>query len=105
MEISNKYGLFKGEGQRNRNSKETKQKDVDIEKLIQMQTEILMNKYNVSCLDVKQLQEVLNVGESNIYEMLKKKELPFREIGRRKVIPAIALATYLVLGRNIEKIS
>lgn len=71
---------------------------VDVEKLIQYQTELLMKKYNTACIDVKQLQEVLNVGETNAYDLLKENILPVRTIGRRKVVPAIAVATYLVKG-------
>ncbi|MGH4117957.1 helix-turn-helix domain-containing protein [Clostridium sp.] len=97
------YGMFYNADQTIKNEEEAKEKNVDIEKLIQIQTEILMNKYNTSCIDVKQLQKELNVGQSNIYEMLKKEELPVRTIGRRKVIPVIALATYLITGAAIKK--
>jgi predicted DNA-binding transcriptional regulator AlpA len=71
---------------------------VNVERLIIAQADLLMQKYNTACLDVKQLKEILNVGESNVYELLNTNSFPTETIGRRKVVPAIALAAYLVLG-------
>lgn len=66
MEKKHKYGLFYNANQTNKNKEEAKQINVNIEKLIQIQTEILMYKHNTSCIDVKQLQSELNVEEGGI---------------------------------------
>lgn len=69
----------------------------DVDKLIEIQTQQLRNTYNVECLDIQQLQKVLNIGESNSYKWMK--NCPYvRTIGRRKVIPIIWIARYLVTG-------
>lgn len=70
---------------------------MDKTKLIEIQTEQLRATYKVDCLDAKQLQSVLNVGESNVYDWLKKCR-SVRVIGRRKVVPIITIANYLVTG-------
>lgn len=67
---------------------------------IDLQSKLLMDKYKSSCLDVKQLQEVLNVGESNAYEFLKDNKNMVRVIGRRKVVPIVLLSVYLVTGSS-----
>lgn len=72
------------------------------EKMIGIQAELLMQKYGSACLDVKQMCEALNIGQSNVYELLKGSTLPVLVIGRRKVVSVVALATYLVLGKSSQ---
>ncbi|MBK5240235.1 helix-turn-helix domain-containing protein [Clostridium sp.] len=108
MSVNNKQKkltgtIFNTSSNKTKSINDIRELTVDIEKLIKMQYELLKNKYNSDCLNVKQLQEVLNVGETNIYTMLKQEKLPFRTIGRRKVVTVMALANYLMLGINIEK--
>ncbi len=69
----------------------------DVTKLVEIQTKQLRDTYKVDCLNAKQLQTVLNVGESNVYDWLKKCQ-SVRTIGRRKVVPIIVVANYLVTG-------
>ncbi|RMC97799.1 DNA-binding protein [Clostridium autoethanogenum] len=96
--------LFRDINSINKGSRESnKGEAVDVKQLIELQSKLLMDKYNVACLDVKQLKEVLNVGETNVYQMLRKNELLVVNIGRRKVVPIIALAKYLVEGIDVKK--
>lgn len=69
----------------------------DLDKLVSIQTAQLRGVYKTDCLDVKQLQQVLNVGESNAYDWLKTCSA-VRVIGRRKVVPIVWVAYYLVTG-------
>ena len=69
----------------------------DLDKLVSIQTSQLRGVYKTDCLDVKQLQQVLNVGESNAYDWLKGCPA-VRVIGRRKVVPVVWVAYYLVTG-------
>ena len=79
-------------------SKEIKQSPcTDVAQLVEIQAKLLRDTYKVECLDAKQLQAVLNVGETNVYDWLKKCQ-SVRTIGRRKVVPIIAVANYLVTG-------
>ena len=70
---------------------------VEVDKLIKIQADQLRSVYNTDCLDAKQLQQVLNVGESNAYEWLKGCPA-VRVVGRRKVVPVVWVAYYLVTG-------
>ncbi len=72
----------------------------DLEKLVAIQAEIMANQYGATCFDVKQLQRILGVGETNVYQLLKSGKLPCQTIGRRKVVPVVALAQYLVKGEE-----
>ena len=69
----------------------------DFDKLVTIQASQLRGAYKTDCLDVKQLQQVLNVGESNAYEWVKTCPA-VRIIGRRKVVPVVWVAYYLVTG-------
>ena len=76
---------------------ESQRQQVEVDKLVKIQADQLHSVYNTSCLDVKQLQKVLNVGESNAYEWLKSCNA-VRVVGRRKVVPIVWVAYYLVTG-------
>lgn len=64
--------------------------------LIALQMELIERQYGAVCLNVKQLAQVLNVGESNVYELLGSGKLHVKTIGKRKVVPIVSLAEYLV---------
>lgn len=70
----------------------------NLEKLVEAQARLMAEEYGATCFDVKQLQKILGVGESNVYQLLKNGALACRTIGRRKVVPVIALARFLVMG-------
>ena len=69
----------------------------DFDKLVTIQASQLRGAYKTDCLDVKQLQQVLNVGESNAYDWVKTCPA-VRIIGRRKVVHVVWVAYYLVIG-------
>ena len=77
---------------------ESTPKQIEATELISIQTVQLRQNYNTEGLDAKQLQQALNVGETNVYKLIKNCPT-VRVIGRRKVIPIIAVATYLVTGK------
>lgn len=76
---------------------ESQPQNRNFDKLIEIETNQLRYIYGTDCLDVKQLQQVLNVGESNAYDWIKKCPT-VRVINRRKVVPVIWVAYYLVTG-------
>lgn len=51
--------------------------DASIEKLVEIQAIALVNTYHTTCFDIKQLQEVLGVGETNAYRLVKSGKLVF----------------------------
>jgi len=78
--------------------------DISTEKLVEIQAMILASTYKTACFDIKQLQKVLKVGESNAYRLVRSGKLPSQTIGRRIVVPVSALAEFLVLGeKNLDK--
>lgn len=76
------------------------EKQLDLEKLMEIQALALANTYHSTCFDVKQLQEVLGVGETNVYRLLRSGQLSSQTVGRRKVVSVSALAQFLVIGKN-----
>lgn len=81
-------------------SGENVEKCNDLEKLIEIQALALATTYHATCFDVKQLQDILGICETNVYRLLRSGELPSRTIGRRKVVPVVALAQFLVMGEK-----
>ena len=77
---------------------ESQHQNKDLDKLVKIQADQLRQNYGTDCLDVKQLQQVLNVGESNAYDWIKSCPA-VRVIGRRKVVPIVWVAYYLVTGK------
>lgn len=76
---------------------ESQHQHKDFDKLVKIQADLLRRIYGKDCLDAKQLQQVLNVGESNVRDWLNKCPA-VRVINRRKVVPIIWMAYYLVTG-------
>lgn len=81
----------------NASKPESQHQSKDLDKLVKIQADQLRQNYGTECLDVKQLQQVLNVGESNAYDWVKNCPA-VRVIGRRKVVPIVWMAYYLVTG-------
>lgn len=79
---------------------ESIEKGNNLDKLIEIQAMTLSTTYHTTCFDVKQLQAILGVGESNVYRLLRSGQLPSRTIGRRKIVPVCALAQFLVIGEK-----
>lgn len=79
---------------------ESVEKCNDLEKLIEIQAVALATTYHATCFDVKQLQDIFGVCETNVYRLLRSGELPSRMIGRRKVVPVAALAQFLVMSEK-----
>lgn len=78
---------------------QSQHRSANIDKLIEIQTAQLKNDYKTDCLDAKQLKTVLNVGETNAYEWLKKCPATRVINDRRKVVPIVWVAYYLVTGQ------
>ncbi len=72
--------------------------DAELEKLVEIQAKLMVEEFGATCFDVKQLQTILSVGESNVYALLRSGKLPHQTIGRRKIVPAAVLARYLIIG-------
>ena len=69
-----------------------------IDKLIETQANILVQQYGTACFDAKQLQSILQVGETNVYQLLRSGKIACRTVGRRKIVAAVVLAQFLVMG-------
>ena len=83
------------------NQAENAKNDTSLEKLVEIQAMALASTYKTTCFDVKQLQEILGVGETNVYKLVRSGKLPSRTIGRRrKVVPVSALAQFLGMGEK-----
>lgn len=74
--------------------------DTSLEKLVEIQAKVMVDTYHTTCFDIKQVQEVLGVGETNAYRLVRSGKLPSQTIGKRKIVPVSALAQFLVMGEK-----
>jgi excisionase family DNA binding protein len=51
-----------------------------------------------SCYSVKEVAQVMGIGENNAYELTRRKDFPKIQIGRRIVIPIEAFNKWLCLA-------
>lgn len=72
----------------------------NLEKLVEIQAKMLVDTYHTTCFDIKQLQKVLGIGETNAYRLVRSGKLPSQTIGKRKIVPVSALAQFLVIGEK-----
>lgn len=79
---------------------ESSKDDTKLEKMVEIQAKMLVDTYHTTCFDIKQLQEVLGVGETNAYRLVRSGKLPSQAIGKRKIVPVSALAQFLVMGEK-----
>ena len=76
-----------------RKTNENAKNDTNIEKLV-------VDTYQTTCFDIKQLQKVLGIGETNAYRLVRSGKLPSQTIGKRMIVPVSALAQFLVIGEK-----
>ena len=93
-----KYQLFQ-ENTVKKADKSTKN-DANLEILVSIQAKMLVDTYHTTCFDIKQLQKVLGIGETNAYRLVRSGKLPSQTIGKRKIVPVSALAQFLVMGEK-----
>lgn len=72
----------------------------DLEKLVEIQAMALVNIYHTTCFDVKQLQDILGLGESSVYRLLRSGQLPSQKIKGHFIVPVSVLAQFLVMGEK-----
>lgn len=93
-----KYQLFSEDS--NSSQKTCQFQNAEIEKMIEIQAKIMVSTYHTTCFDIKQLQEVLGIGETNAYKLVRSGTLPSQTIGKRKIVPVLALAKFLFMGEK-----
>jgi hypothetical protein len=55
----------------------------------------LAEKYDKDTFDCKDLQKILNLGKNNVRNLLNSSDFPSVQIGNRKLISALSLASWL----------
>ncbi len=66
-------------------------------KQVESQARLMVEKYGTTCFDVKQIRDILGIGESNVYRLLRSGKIVCKTIGKRKIVSAVSLAHFLVM--------
>ena len=62
-----------------------------------------MNKENIGCYTVKDLQEILQVSRPVIYDLLHKKEFRVLKIGEKYIIPRATFEAWLYGKKGVDE--
>lgn len=90
--------LFSRKSTNNKCTDATAECTAEYKGMVEVQLAALRSKYENDCLDAKQLQKVLNTGIANVYKWINQNP-HVTQLGRRKVVPIMWVAYFLVTGK------
>ena len=75
-------------------------KNIDLNSLIQSETQRISTKYNKDFLDCEDLIKITGLGRDNVINLLRSKSFPTTKVGKRQVVSVLNFATWLTLNNN-----
>jgi len=77
---------------------------ININNLIQSETERISQKYNKDFLDCEDLIKITGLGRDNIRNLLRSKNFPTTKVGKRQVVSVLNFVTWLTLNNNTSEV-
>lgn len=75
---------------------------LNINNLIQSETERISNKYNKDFLDCADIMKITGLGRDNVRQLLRSKDFPTTKVGKRQVVSVLNFVTWLTLNNTSE---
>ena len=75
-------------------------KNIDLNSLIQSETERISIKYNKDFLDCDDLIKITGLGRDNVRSLLRSKSFPTTKVGKRQVVSVLNFVTWLTLNNG-----
>ena len=75
-------------------------KNIDLNSLIQSETQRISIKYNKDFLDCDDLIKITGLGRDNVRSLLRSKSLPTTKVGKRQVVSVLNFVTWLMLNNG-----
>lgn len=75
-------------------------KNIDLNSLIQSETQRISIKYNKDFLDCDDLIKITGLGRDNIRSLLRSKSFPTTKVGKRQVVSVLNFVTWLTLNNG-----
>ena len=80
-------------------------KNIDLNSLIQSETQRISIKYNKDFLDCDDLIKITGLGRDNVRSLLRSKSFPTTKVGKRQVVSVLNFVTWLTLNNNQSEVS
>ena len=75
-------------------------KNIDLNSLIQSETQRISIKYNKDFLDCDDLIKITGLGRDNVRSLLRSKSFPTTKVGKRQVVSVLNFVTWLLLNNG-----
>ena len=75
-------------------------KNIDLNSLIQSETQRISIKYNKDFLDCDDLIKIPGLGRDNVRSLLRSKSFPTTKVGKRQVVSVLNFVTWLTLNNG-----
>lgn len=80
-------------------------KNIDLNSLIQSETQRISIKYNKDFLDCDDLIKITGLGRDNVRSLLRSKSFPTTKVGKRQVVSVLNFVTWLMLNNGQMEVS
>ncbi len=77
---------------------------LNINNLIQSETERISTKYNKDFLDCEDIMKITGLGRDNVRQLLRSKDFPTTKVGKRQVVSVLNFVTWLTLNSNTSEV-
>ena len=74
--------------------------NIDVNSLIQSETQRISIKYNKDFLDCDDLIKITGLGRDNVRSLLRSKSFPTTKVGKRQVVSVLNFVTWLTLNNG-----
>lgn len=78
---------------------------LNINNLIQSETQRISQKYNKDFLDCEDLIKITGLGRDNVRNLLRSRSFPTTKVGKRQVVSVLNFVTWLALNNNQSEVS
>lgn len=79
-------------------------KNIDLNSLIQSETQRISIKYNKDFLDCDDLIKITGLGRDNVRSLLRSKSFPTTKVGKRQVVSVLNFVTWLTLNNGQREV-
>ena len=77
---------------------------LNINNLIQCETQRISQKYNKDFLDCEDLIKITWLGRDNVRNLLRSKDFPTTKVGKRQVVSVLNFVTWLTLNQTANEV-
>ncbi len=79
-------------------------KNIDLNSLIQSETQRISIKYNKDFLDCDDLIKITGLGRDNVRSLLRSKSFPTTKVGKRQVVSVFNFVTWLTFNSTQSEV-